>query len=93
MSDMSSLYGSPTIRPVTDLSQLQNAGYLNFGATSMPYTGYQLAGIGNSIAGTRDLNQTTTTNAPVFNIYQQPGQDPEALARIINRELGRMYVR
>ena len=36
---------------------------------------------------------TTTTNAPVFNIYQQPGQDPEALARIINRELGRMYVR
>lgn len=30
---------------------------------------------------------------PTFNIYQQPGQDPEILARIINRELGRMYVR
>lgn len=29
---------------------------------------------------------------PTFNIYQQPGQDPEVLARIINRELGRMYV-
>ena len=36
---------------------------------------------------------SVTTNSPVFNIYQQPGEDPEALARIINRELGRMYVR
>lgn len=34
-----------------------------------------------------------TTNSPIFNIYQQPGEDSEALARIINRELGRIYVR
>lgn len=46
----------------------------------------------NPLFGSSNGNHNTSL-APVFNIYQQPGQDSEELARIINRELGRMYVR
>lgn len=93
MSGFDELYGSPTIRPVTDLSNIQNGYDYGFGYSSMPYTRTALSGIGTGVDNVRYGSTVTTSNSPVFNIYQQPGQDSEALARIINRELGRMYVR
>lgn len=92
LSGINDLYGSPTIRPITDLSNIQNGSFNGFGIPGA-YTSNAIAGIGTGIDAYRYGSQTTTNNSPVFNIYQQPGQDPEALARIINRELGRMYVR
>lgn len=92
LSGINDLYGSPTIRPVTDLSNIQNGSFNGFGVPGA-YTSNAMAGIGTGIDAYRYGSQTTNNNSPVFNIYQQPGEDPEVLARIINRELGRMYVR
>lgn len=92
LSSINDLYGSPTIRPITDLSNIQNGSFNGFGVPGA-YASNAMAGIGSGIDAYRYGNQTTTNNSPIFNIYQQPGEDSEALARIINRELGRMYVR
>lgn len=76
------------ITPVINGSQIQN-GLSGASITARPNG--LLSGLGSSI--TPSSSSSVTTNSPIFNIYQQPGEDPEALARIINRELGRMYVR
>lgn len=73
------------LNPVMDLS------------TRGSLSGYSLNGV-SSLGAYPNVspiqNGSTTKNiAPVFNIYQQPGQDEVELARIINRELGRVYQR
>lgn len=79
------LMNDHVVSPVVDLSKseigsIDSNGNLSLG--NLPY------GLRSNLNGSQ-----VTNNSPVFNIYQQPGQDPESLARIINRELGRMYVR
>lgn len=70
------------ILPVNGLSQIQN-GLLN------PVTNPSAYQAQSSMVGKQPAERNTTTT---FNIYQQPGQDSEDLARIINRELGRLLV-
>lgn len=86
VGDISSIFGAPGLTPINGYGQLQNAAFNTAGA--MGISGY-------ADGLTRMASRSTSTvnnNQPTFNIYQQPGQDPQDLARIINRELGRLLV-
>ena len=81
----------PVIRPVLDLDGLK-AGASQLG----DILGYNQAlrinaGMGTLAYAGTSSGDSYTTNSPVFNIYQQPGQSSEELAREINRIMGRMY--
>ena len=86
VGDISSVFGAPGLTPVNGYGQFQNAALSTAGAMG-------ISGYADSL--TRMAGRSTSTvnnNQPTFNIYQQPGQDPQDLARIINRELGRLLV-
>lgn len=78
-------YGD-VLSPVVDMS-LNASGYSGINALAMAHSASNSMPI-----RTEANNQNVKNNSPVFNIYQQPGQDSEDLARIINRELGRLLV-
>ena len=78
-------YGD-VLSPVVDMS-LNTSGYSGINALAMAHSASDSMPI-----RTEANNQNVKNNSPVFNIYQQPGQDSEDLARIINRELGRLLV-
>ena len=88
LSDYDSIMDDHELKPVVDLSNI---------APDVDSTGLKSLSAARSTIGLMpNLTETGSQNVrntnPVFHIYQQPGQDSEDLARIINRELGRLLV-
>lgn len=81
----------PVIRPILDLSDVKSgAQELNsmFGYTRATSIN---AGMGQMALATSAGSVVTTNNTPTFNIYQQPGENAEDLARRINKIMGGWY--
>lgn len=81
----------PVIRPILDLSEVKSgAEELNsmFGYTRATTIN---AGMSGLALATPNGSVVTTNNTPTFNIYQQPGENAEDLARRINKIMGGWY--
>lgn len=85
LSNYGDMMDNYSVAPVIDMG-LNTSGFSGISALSMMHSA------SNSMNSKPSSTNQNGFGAPIFNIYQQPGQDPQDLARIINRELGRLLV-
>lgn len=88
LEDYDSIMDGHELTPVVDMANMSSySGGIGLSSLSAARSAM------NSASGMTETNNQNVRNvAPVFNIYQQPYQDSEDLAAMINRELGRLYV-